>query len=75
VGVVLAGAYTLRSVRAVAFGPVPDEWSGLRDLSAPEIVALVPLAVGTVVLGVMPSLVANLVAPALAVLSKLMGAS
>jgi NADH-quinone oxidoreductase subunit M len=74
-GVVLAGAYTLRSVRAVAFGPLPDEWSALRDLSLPEIVAIVPLVAGTLVLGVLPSLVSVLVAPALTALSKLMGAS
>jgi NADH-quinone oxidoreductase subunit M len=72
-GVVLAGAYTLRAVRHVAYGPVPEQWSALADLSPVEALALAPLALGIVVLGVWPALVADVVAPVAAALSHLLG--
>jgi NADH-quinone oxidoreductase subunit M len=73
VGIVLAGAYTLRAVRHVAYGPLPEEWIGLSDLTATEVLALAPLTLGIVALGMWPSLVGDVVAPATAALGKLLG--
>jgi NADH-quinone oxidoreductase subunit M len=73
VGVVLAGAYTLRAVRATAFGPLPAEWSGIADLTPAEIAAAAPLALAAVVLGVFPSIVTGQVAQYATDLARLMG--
>ena len=72
-GVVLAGAYTLRAVRAVAFGPTAAEWTGLADTTAVELFAIAPLAVWIVAIGLRPSLVGDVVAPAAAALSRILG--
>jgi len=73
VGIVLAGAYTLRAVRQVAQGPLAEEWTGLADLTAVEVLAVAPLAVGIVALGVWPAIVGDVVAPAATALAKLLG--
>jgi NADH-quinone oxidoreductase subunit M len=73
VGVVLAGAYTLRAVRAVAYGPLPARWTGLTDLTAVEVLAIAPLAVWIVAIGMRPSLVADVVAPAATALARVLG--
>ena len=75
VGVLLAGAYTLRAVRAVAQGPLPKEWGGLRDLTVVDALAIAPLGVGIVVLGVWPSFVSGAVAPVAAAISHALGVS
>jgi NADH-quinone oxidoreductase subunit M len=72
-GVLLAGAYTLRAVRHVAYGPLPAEWSALSDLSGPEALAIAPLALGIVVLGVWPAVVGDAVAPAATALARILG--
>ncbi len=72
-GIVLAGAYTLRAVRLVAFGPLPAEWAALPDLTFPEALATVPLVLGIVVLGVWPSLVADTVAPVASSIAHALG--
>jgi len=73
VGVVLAGAYSLRAVRAVAQGPALHEWSGLRDLDVIDIAAAAPLAVLIVVMGVWPSLVSGVMVPVARALAAAMG--
>ena len=73
VGVVLAGAYTLRAVRQVGYGDLPDEWSGLADLTMTESLAIAPLALGIVALGVWPGLVSGMVAPIAASVSRMLG--
>jgi NADH-quinone oxidoreductase subunit M len=72
-GVLLAGAYTLRAVRAVAQGPLPPEWAGLRDIGVVDVLAIAPLGVGIVLLGVWPALVSGPVAPVAAAISHLLG--
>jgi NADH-quinone oxidoreductase subunit M len=72
-GVLLAGAYTLQAVRAVAHGPVPDEWAQLADLTATEALAIAPLAIGIVVLGVWPAIVSGVVAPVAVAISRVLG--
>lgn len=73
VGVVVAGAYTLRAVRQVAHGPLRAEWSGLHDLTTVEAIAIAPLAVGIVALGVWPALVSDVVAPAASAIARILG--
>jgi NADH-quinone oxidoreductase subunit M len=73
VGVLLAGAYTLRAVRSVAQGPLPVEWNDVEDITVVEVAAIVPLAVGAIVLGLWPALVTDVVAPAVTAIAKITG--
>ncbi len=72
-GVVLAGAYSLRAVRAVAHGPALREWSAIRDLDLIDILAAAPLALAIVVMGVWPSLVSGVMAPVARAVSVIIG--
>jgi NADH-quinone oxidoreductase subunit M len=72
-GMLLAAAYNLKAVRQSAFGPADDRWSGLSDLGVREMLALAPLVLGIVALGVMPGPVQDLVDPVLAPLVTLIG--
>jgi NADH-quinone oxidoreductase subunit M len=72
-GVVLAGAYGLRAVRAVAHGPALEQWSGIRDLDVIDVAAAAPLALLIVVMGVWPSFVSSVMAPVARALAAAMG--
>ena len=54
VGIVLGAAYLLWMVQRVIFGTLPEKYAGLRDLSALEVLALAPLVVLTIWVGVAP---------------------
>ncbi len=65
-GVVLGAVYMLVMVRRVFFGPVSGASRTARDLTPREVVALVPLALLVVVLGVKPAIFTRLTEPAVA---------
>jgi NADH-quinone oxidoreductase subunit M len=73
VGVVLAGAYSLRAVRTVAHGPQKPEWLGIHDLDRMDVFAAAPLALLIVVIGVWPSLVTGVMAPVARALAAVVG--
>jgi NADH-quinone oxidoreductase subunit M len=54
IGIVLGAAYLLRMVQGVIFGTLPEEYGGLSDLTAVEIICLLPLAVLVIWIGVYP---------------------
>lgn len=54
VGIVLGAAYLLWMVQRVIFGTLPEEYSGLTDLTPVEIACLLPLVVLVVWIGVYP---------------------
>ncbi len=54
-GTVLTAGYILWTIQRVFFGPVKAEYETLPDLSAREMAVLTPLAVMTVLLGVLPT--------------------
>jgi len=58
--VVTAGLY-LRAIQIAFLGEPKGEWSGMKDLSAREVLAVAPLLLLTVLLGVAPSLVVGVV--------------
>jgi NADH-quinone oxidoreductase subunit M len=72
-GVVLAGAYSLRAVRAVAHGPLKPEWSRVRDRDLVDVLAAAPLALAILVMGVWPSLVSGVMAPVARAVSAIVG--
>jgi NADH:ubiquinone oxidoreductase subunit 4 (subunit M) len=57
----------------VAYGPLPAEWAGLSDLTPVEAIAVTPLALAIVVLGVWPALVADAVAPVVTLIARTLG--
>jgi NADH-quinone oxidoreductase subunit M len=56
IGIVLTAGYMLWTLQRVFLGQLPDKWKGLPDVNGRELVALVPLMVVVIVLGVFPSI-------------------
>ncbi len=62
-GLLVTGIYILKALQKVLHGPLGEEWHHhpLTDISIPEIVAVAPLMIAMLVLGIFPSLVLNLI--------------
>ncbi len=60
---VTAGLY-LRAIVRVFLGTLPEKWTGMKDMSAREALAIAPLLALTVALGVVPFVVLDVVNPA-----------
>ncbi len=67
--VVLTAGYMLWMLQRVWLGPVNEKYANLPDLSARELVTLVPLAVIVMILGVYPHAVLDLISPTLLALN------
>jgi len=61
IGIVLTAALFLRALQRAFLGDTPERWTALPDLGRRELVALVPLLVLAVVLGVYPRLALDLI--------------
>jgi NADH-quinone oxidoreductase subunit M len=60
-GVVLTAGYMLRMVQRVFLGEFnPGKWGGLTEINAREVISVAPLAVLTVLIGVFPALLSNI---------------
>ena len=59
-GILVTATFTLRVIGALFSGTLDPRWTAIGDLRRRELVAAVPLAVLTVVLGVYPSLALSL---------------
>ena len=64
-GIVLAAAYGLRLYQKVATGPESPHVEGMKDLGGREVTSLVPVVLLTIVLGVFPAPVLDVVNPAI----------
>jgi NADH-quinone oxidoreductase subunit M len=57
-GVIFSAVYMLTLYRRVMFGEMTNPaLEGIQDVNAKELICLVPLAIGTLLLGVMPNLI------------------
>ncbi len=56
IGIFLTAGYMLWALQRVFLGQLPDKWKGLPDINGRELVALVPLMVVVILLGVLPSI-------------------
>ncbi len=56
IGIVLTAGYMLWTLQRVFLGQLPDKWKELSDVNGRELVALVPLMVVVIILGVYPSI-------------------
>lgn len=65
-GILVTAAFFLKLIKDVFLGPFNPRWEGhLRDINGRELVTLVPLVALTVLLGVYPALLLNLMDPTL----------
>ena len=57
-GVIFSAVYMLTLYRRIAFGPVTNPaLEDIQDVNTKELITLVPLAIGTILLGVLPNLI------------------
>ncbi len=54
IGILVTAAFFLRMVQKVFLGPLNEKWKDMKDMSAIELAAILPLTVLTVVVGVWP---------------------
>jgi NADH-quinone oxidoreductase subunit M len=71
VGILITAAYSLRAIGQMFMGQFNARWQGLTDMSGRELVAVIPLAVLMVALGLFPGLGLTLMN---ATLSQMVGA-
>jgi NADH-quinone oxidoreductase subunit M len=63
-GIVITAAYVLRLYQKSMTGPLKPELEGMKDLRGREVTALMPIAVLTIVLGIFPAPLLNVINPA-----------
>ena len=73
-GVLLTAAYFLRMVQRMFLGPVAGHTEGLTEINLREIIAVAPLAVLMIAIGVYPALLSNVIQPTIENLVRLIGA-
>jgi NADH-quinone oxidoreductase subunit M len=59
-GILITAAYSLRTIGRMFMGPLNPRWAALEDISVRELVAIAPLTLLMVALGVFPSAVLNI---------------
>jgi len=75
IGIILAAAYLLYMIRRVLLGPLNEKWNKLPDITAREVITLVPLMILILVVGLYPRLILNYMVPTLQTLLLNMGGS
>ncbi|HEX5038245.1 MAG TPA: NADH-quinone oxidoreductase subunit M [bacterium] len=73
-GVVLTAAYMLWTYQRVFLGQVNEKYKGLPEISAREIVTLVPLAIITLLVGIYPKFALDLLNTSMTALSQFVDA-
>ncbi|MBI4350948.1 MAG: NADH-quinone oxidoreductase subunit M [Elusimicrobia bacterium] len=63
IGILVTAAFFLRMIEKVFLGPFNEKWAGLKDMNFRELVAIAPLAVLTLVIGVWPRFCLDLIDP------------
>jgi NADH-quinone oxidoreductase subunit M len=60
-GIAITAGLYLRAIRLALLGKTPERWAGMKDLGAREVLSVVPLLLLTVIVGVAPSLVLDVI--------------
>jgi NADH-quinone oxidoreductase subunit M len=60
-GIAITAGLYLRAIRFALFGETPERWGGMKDLGAREVLSVAPLLLLTVIVGVAPSLVLDVI--------------
>ncbi len=71
--VVITVGYLLWMLRRVVFGPLNEERAGFPDMTGAEAASIMPLAAGTLVIGVAPSVLVSVAGASSAALAALIG--
>ena len=74
-GIVITAAYVLRLYQRTMTGPVKPELSGMKDLGGREVTALVPIVALTIILGLFPAPILNVINPAVDRVMQSVGAT
>jgi NADH-quinone oxidoreductase subunit M len=61
IGLVLTAAFFLWTIQRVLLGPINSEWKGLKDMDRRELLALTPLLVLIIAIGVYPAPLLNVI--------------
>jgi len=72
IGILVTAAFFLRMIEKVFLGPFNEKWAGLKDMNLRELIALVPLAVLTLVIGLWPRFCLDLIDPTITCLAGMM---
>ncbi len=72
IGILVTAAFFLRMIERVFLGPFNEKWAGLKDMNPRELVAIVPLAVLTLVIGIWPRLALDLIDPTVTYLAGIL---
>ncbi|MDA8244585.1 MAG: NADH-quinone oxidoreductase subunit M [Elusimicrobia bacterium] len=73
IGILVTAAFFLRMIEKVFLGPFNEKWAGLKDMTARELIAIVPLAALTIVIGVWPRVCLDVINPTITYLVGVMG--
>ena len=68
-GILVTAAFFLRMIEKVFLGPLNQKWADLKDMSARELIAIVPLAVLTLVIGIWPRFCLDFINPTISFLA------
>jgi len=64
-GILIGAGYCLWTIQRVFLGPINEKYSDLEPMNAREYVALTPLLIATIVFGIYPAPIINLMEPAI----------
>jgi len=70
---VLTAGYILRMVQRIFLGPFNTKWEGLTEINGREIFTLVPLGILTILVGVYPKPLVDIISATLENLIRVMG--
>ncbi|MFA6092831.1 MAG: NADH-quinone oxidoreductase subunit M [Elusimicrobiota bacterium] len=70
IGILVTAAFFLRMLQKVFMGPINEKWAGMSDMDARELFAVVPLAALTVLFGVWPKLLLDMMNPTLSLMAR-----
>ena len=72
IGIIVTAAFFLRMIEKVFLGPFNEKWAGLKDMNLRELVAIVPLVVLTIMIGIWPRFCLDLIDPTITYLASMM---
>lgn len=70
-GIVITAAYLLWTIQRIFFGPLNEKYKNLEDINKRELFTLIPLAAITIVIGIFPHPVLNIISGSLNHLIKI----
>jgi len=73
IGIVLTAGYILYMLQRILLGPFNEKWSHLTEINNRELVTLIPLIILTILIGVYPALLLNLINPTMTALLTSIG--